>query len=530
MTDTIFEQSYKIDKKARQLDELLNDMAAKIQLDNTRYEKMRVSYEAVKSWLEADEVFFKQVIFDIYPHGSVRVLTTVRPIKKDEFDLDIALHIYVNSEKYTSTEIYNHLKRRLEEHDTYKKMLELKKRCLRLNYSGDFHMDIMPGVHDPSPSGTKIKVPDRGLGYWVSSDPKGYSSWFLGRANEVKESLLEKALKAEKLPIDNFKYKKPLQRAVQLIKQYKNIYFQNDDTYKTSSIILTTISGHCYRGEETIFETIDNIISSVLKNIKHSSHLTFSVLNPVNPEEDFTDKWKKEPKYYTHFIDFCNHLHNEWQLLKKDNGVVTESKVLKGLFGEKLFLESHLSQLFLLEQARKNNNLFIDSKNGNLTNNEETQNKKVYKNTFYGGVDNNIRIKSSLVTKKEQINSFRQNYPDFLLSYTGENEYKVTGCLQPTPRSKIYEFELIHKLGKKTKIKIKKPTLDKVNSWKTLPHVYRGDFLCLFHPLKNEFLEEDYVAEKIIPWISLWLYHYEQWLITGLWLGGGEHPPKNSDK
>ncbi len=28
------------------------------------------------------------------------------------------------------------------------KMLEPKNRCLRLNYSGDFHMDILPGVQE----------------------------------------------------------------------------------------------------------------------------------------------------------------------------------------------------------------------------------------------------------------------------------------------------------------------------------------------------------------------------------------------
>ena len=32
------------------------------------------------------------------------------------------------------------------------------------------------------------------------------------------------------------------------------------------------------------------------------------------------------------------------------------------------------------------------------------------------------------------------------------------------------------------------------------------------------------IAETIIPWASEWLLHYEIWLATGEWQGGGIHP------
>jgi hypothetical protein len=32
------------------------------------------------------------------------------------------------------------------------------------------------------------------------------------------------------------------------------------------------------------------------------------------------------------------------------------------------------------------------------------------------------------------------------------------------------------------------------------------------------------ISEYIVPWISLWLFFYETWLITGEWLGGGHEP------
>jgi len=303
-----------LENKATQIDDLLDKMAEEVQLDATRYERMKNSYEAVKNWVEADELFFKPYKYDVYPHGSVRIQTSVRPIGKDEFDLDIVIHL-MSQTPHTPQKIYSELNRRLGENEIYRKMMELKNRCIRLNYSGDFHMDILPGVQETEYNQNKIKVPDRELGYWVSSNPRGYSEWFMGKANLVKESLLEKAMRAENLPANRFQDKKPLQRSVQLIKRYRDIYFQKDDTYKASSIILTTLAGQFYQGEESIFETVDNIITTTYSKV-NEPYGRLKIVNPVNPAEDFTDKWDSEPGYYEAFKQFASHLFNEWQKLE----------------------------------------------------------------------------------------------------------------------------------------------------------------------------------------------------------------------
>ena len=90
--------------------------------------------------------------------------------------------------------------------------MELKNRCIRLNYSGDFHMDILPGIQENEWDEDKLQIPDRLLGCWVSSNPRGYAKWFLDKSNTVKISLLEKALRAENLPSNDYEDKNPLQR------------------------------------------------------------------------------------------------------------------------------------------------------------------------------------------------------------------------------------------------------------------------------------------------------------------------------
>jgi hypothetical protein len=371
-----------LENKSTQIDDLLDRMAEEVQLDVTRHERMKSSYEAVKNWIESDPKFFKPYKYDVYPHGSVRILTTVKPFGKDEFDLDIAIHLISNT-PHTPHRIYNELKRRLEESDIYKSKIELKNRCIRLNYAGDYHMDILPGIQENSFDNNKIKIPDRELGHWVSSNPRGYAEWFIAKSNLAKESLLEKALRAEKLPVDNFKNKKPLQRAVQLIKRYRDIYFQKDDTYKTSSIILTTIAGEFYQGEESIFDTVDNIVTTIRRRVNYSIG-RIKIVNPVNPSEDFTDKWDSEPKYYDAFKLFAEHLYTEWQKLKIENGLLNEGVILKGLFGDDVFKKAYTNQSTVVEELRKNKSLGANRSTGILSSISTAGSTVIKPNTFFG--------------------------------------------------------------------------------------------------------------------------------------------------
>lgn len=368
--------------KITQLDDLLDKMAESLQLDDTRYDRMKSSYEALKNWIESDDVFFKPYNYDLYPHGSVRILTTVKPYAKEEFDLDVALHLAYGN-PHTPDRVYKELTRRLNEHERYSQQLQLKNRCIRLNYAGDYHMDILPGIQEYSWDNNTLQVPDRDLGYWVSSNPRGYADWFRAKANLASSSILEKALRAENLPIDNFKYKKPLQRAVQLIKRYRDIYFSENAEYKTSSIILTTIAGNYYNGEESIFKTVENIVQSIEMHTSDTSN-RLKVFNPVNGKEDFTDKWESEPEYYDSFKNFAKHLREEWQKLKFYNGVMEESSILTKLFGKEVFSEAQVRQGNQIEDYRKNNKLSVGAVTGILSQRSSEHTTNIKTNTFFG--------------------------------------------------------------------------------------------------------------------------------------------------
>lgn len=123
----------------------------------------------------------------------------------------------------------------------------------------------------------------------------------------------------------------------------------------------------------------------------------------------------------------------------------------------------------------------------------------------------------------EQVGAIHALYPQFKIRW-GIRQLKVHGKIQPTPRSSTYQFVLKYKLGEPPCIHVISPPLVKNEKGEDIPHLYSNGSLCLYRPLRKEFKYSDLIANTIIPWISLWLYYYEVWHVTGEWLGGGEHP------
>ena len=58
-------------------------------------------------------------------------------------------------------------------------------------------------------------------------------------------------------------------------------------------------------------------------------------------------------------------------------------------------------------------------------------------------------------------------------------------------------------------------------TWRQDPHTYGPDQPCLFYPNSASWRSDMRLADKIVPWLSLWLAFYEMWRATGDWYGGG---------
>lgn len=381
-----------------QREELLARIAQELQLDKSRSERMETAYNSVSGLLKRDNDFFDKLEIEVYAQGSKRIGTTVKPINGEDFDLDIVLHIYDPYYNHTSEEIFNALVRSLEKDPYYKEIMEKKKRCVRLNYKSDFHMDILPGCMPNLFQNEMIMIPEKALKSWSSGNPKGFSNWFLEIAAMAKnpflkrysDVLLKAQVETEKLPEELY-LKTPLQRAVQLTKRYRDIYFQKKD-FRISSIVLTTLIAQFYEGEESIFEALDQVLNRIKSSYlaAFNRNVKFKVINPVNPEEDFTDSWTNS--HYQAFYAFISDFHKRWNNLK--NSFESSKEDYIELFGEGIYKKVLSDQSLNFRNTTSDNlaksvglissgKALTDAK-GNINSKSGYKNEPHYN---YGGID-----------------------------------------------------------------------------------------------------------------------------------------------
>lgn len=306
---------------------ILKEIIEKLDLPESAYERAKNRYEDLGEWFNRDNSRLKEYNIHIFPQGSFLLGTAIRPInKEEEYDLDLVCKLSNGISKHTHTQ--EDLKKMVgEELEAYriargiKESLVSKHRCWRLEYHDDisFHLDIVPAIpldevkksilfEAMNKSGTGENVAkgasekaiaitdDRDPDYkeiideWNISNPEGYSLWF-NEKNRTHESrmLLEKA-QVDKVPL--YKQKSPLQRCIQILKRHRDIMFGDEDS-KPISIIITTLAARAYNGESDIYIALSNILEKMGSKINSQSP---RVPNPVNPEEDFADRWEM-PEY-----------------------------------------------------------------------------------------------------------------------------------------------------------------------------------------------------------------------------------------
>lgn len=311
------------------VDRILDEIGRTLQISPTQYERARSAYESVGEWLEDASSSLAPYRPQIYPQGSMALRTTVRPLHNEEFDLDLVCELY--GWTGTAMQIYKAVGDRLGANETYRKMLEGKKRCWRLNYAGDFHLDALPGREDRKGPTFSIEVPDRSVSGWKPSNPKGYALWFEERAGSYY-ALLE----ARKAPLPAFApgdAGDPLRRAVQLLKRHRDVRFDGDPDNAPRSIVLTTLAANHYRGQESVGESLLAILSGIQSEIAHAEGVLV-VPNPVNEAENFADAWQDNEPAYLQFIEYVEQFAQDLRALFTAPLNERFSKKAEGLFGE----------------------------------------------------------------------------------------------------------------------------------------------------------------------------------------------------
>lgn len=134
------------------------------------------------------------------------------------------------------------------------------------------------------------------------------------------------------------------------------------------------------------------------------------------------------------------------------------------------------------------------------------------------------------LTAVQQYLRLKRDFPD---GCGGVSKGKLTWrqSLKPTPISRCYDLRILLAPASTPKVFVESPCLRDLAEGRSLPHVYQQNpaRLCLYQPAYREWAASMFLSETILPWASLWLFYFEDWLISDDWKGGGEHPKEKTE-
>ena len=207
--------------------------------------------------------------------GSWAHETIIRPRKDKEFDADLV--VYVDPvEGWTARDYLLKLRRVFLDSERYREMTILKTRCVRINYAGDFHLDLVPIVVTRKNNTVTYSVCNRIDDVFEDSDGDGYAAWW------SEQNALAKG---------------HLKKVVRLLKYLRDI----KRTFSVKSVLLTTLVGERISGLDELLPSKFADMPTALKTVVgrlddwlQENEKMPEVTNPALPEESFTRHWTEE--------------------------------------------------------------------------------------------------------------------------------------------------------------------------------------------------------------------------------------------
>ncbi len=367
-----------------QLAEILNHVAKVLNIPNKIFQQARRRYTDLNVWLKADHIERFQSDAGIYPQGSILLGTFVHPINpEDDFDVDLVYRRDIRkqstSKKTLKKELGNqlhcyveHLRHAGEEAPK----LHEGQRCWTLDFKGQFHMDILPALPDEEAAQYNLRdlddaivITDAELHEWLHSNPKGYANWFDDQQKMLLLERREEMAKAAHIDVEEIPTElvpTPLRRVVQILKRHRDIRFQGNTKDKPTSIIITTLAAQEYSGQANVLDALMEIVPAMQDGIKVIGGELW-VPNPINPGENYADKWKDEPQRAVQFKEWLVQVKRDiGNTLSQTGGIHKIVESLSPVFGASVVSKAASLYGDKIYEQRKSNNLKMATGTGIL--------------------------------------------------------------------------------------------------------------------------------------------------------------------
>ena len=328
-------------KGLRSHGDVLRAIAEAIDIPDHMDKLARDRYESIGKWLDREDSAIRKYKPEIFPQGSFLIGTAIRPIgDADEYDIDLACRLNATKHEFTMKSLKDAVGKEIHAYAAKHGMSAPKnsRRCWTLPYAdaktgSKFHIDILPSL--PDEDGYKalaynalmeehgdtelyegirehaIAITDKThhlykypCNDWPVSNPRGYAIWF--RSRQMVGAMFVK--RVHSVPIHDTKT--ILQRVIQLLKRHRDIMFNGDED-KPISIIITTLAALAYNGEQSLDDAISSILVNMGKFIVTLDGKAW-IPNPINPTENFADKWSEAPQKKENFYLWLDQVQRDF--------------------------------------------------------------------------------------------------------------------------------------------------------------------------------------------------------------------------
>ena len=284
-----------------------------VDLNQTRLNLLNQRVEVVTALLKSKLDGYRKYI----PQGSYAQGTIIKPVAdNDEFDADIL--VLMRDKNFNPREFREDYVKNIydvfKNDGKYKDMVRLKKKCATVDYSGNFHLDVVACVEHEG----RFYICDRSEKKYERTDGGEYRNWFDARNRITGRNYLRKVV-----------------RLFKFLRDHKS-------TFSIKSILLTTLLGTCvldsdenspgFRDLPQALKTLSNRVNSFLQ----ANPTMPRIENPVLPGEEFTKNWD-ETKYknFRDKFDMYNRKINEaFEEKDHDKSVRKWREIFGGDFGK----------------------------------------------------------------------------------------------------------------------------------------------------------------------------------------------------
>ena len=342
-------------QSAETAEELLIDIAHRVQLSATKHDLAVGHYEALCKYVDRPGSPLEGLVVTCYPSGSFGIGAVVASkVKTNQHDLDVVIELNVpitTPAVIVLMQLFQAI--RGEEGSRYYHKTTLNSRCVTVEYDDGFKVDLMPIVRDQSlveRRGVLFHYKD-GEGYTKPVNPYGFRTLYNATVKtdptfvtEFRKSLTERTVaKAETEPMDDLvrlEEKSPRTVALQLLKRMRDVRYRRPShkgRRKPPSVMLAAYAlQKPIPRHSLLWELIDQIkfVGDALAQATAETSLV-DVRNPAWSEDRFTDRWPASMDDQCGFERDLRELGAKLETVARDAfSPVNTKAILEELFGE----------------------------------------------------------------------------------------------------------------------------------------------------------------------------------------------------